>query len=44
MFEGDDRQALQTLIDNGTVMEENMKTPHATLDAIGMTIKSREHF
>ena len=34
MFEGDDRQDLQTLIDNGTIMEEKMKTPCAAQDAI----------
>ena len=44
MFEGEDRQALQTLIDNGTVMPEDMKKPRTTLDAIMTTIKSKEHF
>ena len=44
MFEGKDRKAVQTIIDNGTITEENMKTFHATLDAISMTIKSKEHF
>ena len=44
MFEGDDRQDLQTLMDNGTIMEEIMKTPQATLDAICTTIKYMEHF
>ena len=44
MFKGDDRQAPQTLIDNSTILEDNMKTPHTTLDAIGTTIKSEEHF
>ena len=44
MFKGDDRQALQILIDNGTTIEESMKTPCAALDAIGTTIKSDEHF
>ena len=32
------------LIDNGTIMEESMKMPCATLDVIGTTIKSKEHF
>ena len=27
LFEGDDRQAFQSLIDNSTVMEESIKTP-----------------
>ena len=44
MFGGDDRQVLQTLIDNGTIIGENMKTPQATLDAISTSIKSEEHF
>ena len=43
MLKGDDREALQTLIDNGTIMEESMKTPHATLDVIRTTIKSDEY-
>ena len=42
--EGKDRKAVQTLIDNGTITQENMKTPHTALDAISMTIKSEEHF
>ena len=44
MFGGKDREALQTFKDNGTITEENMKSPHATLDAIGMIIKAEEHF
>ena len=44
MFTGEDRQALQTLIDNQTIMPEDMKKPRATLDATGTTIKSEEHF
>ena len=32
------------LIDNGTIMEENIKTPHDALDAISTTIKAKEHF
>ena len=44
MFEGEDRQALQTLIDNGTMTPEHMNTPKATLDAIVTAIKSEEHF
>ena len=44
MFEGENRQALQTLIDNETIMPEDMKKPRATLDAIGTMIKSEEHF
>ena len=44
MFEGEDRWALQTLIENGTMSLEHMKTPKATLDVIATTIKSEEHF
>ena len=43
MFEVEDRQALQTLIDNSTITSEDMKTPRAALDAIATTIKSEEH-
>ena len=43
MFEGKDREVLQTLTDNGTITE-NMKTPCAALNAISMTIKAEEHF
>ena len=44
MFEGDDRKALQSLIDSGVVTPEHMLTPKAALDAIRTTIKSEEHF
>ena len=44
MFEGEDRKALQSLIDSGVVTPEHMLTPKAALDAIGTTIKSEEHF
>ena len=44
MFEGEDRKALQTLIENGVVTTERMKTPKATLDTISTTIKLEEHF
>ena len=44
MFEGDDRQALQSLIDSGTITEESMKTPQHAIDAVWTTIKSEEHF
>ena len=44
MFEVDDRQALQSLIDNGTIMGESMKMPQHMLDATGTTVKSEEHF
>ena len=44
MFEGEDRQALQTLIDKNTIMLEDMKKPRAALDAISTMIKSEEYF
>ena len=44
MLEGDGRQALQALMDNGAMTEKSMKTLHAALDATGTTIKSEEHF
>ena len=44
MFEGEDRKALQSLIDSGVVTPEHMLNPKAALDAIGTTIKSEEHF
>ena len=44
MFEGEDRKALQTLIHNGVVTPEHMKTPRAALDATATTIKSEDHF
>ena len=44
MFEGEDRQALQTLIDNDTMTPEHMKTPKAAPDVIVTTIKSEEYF
>ena len=44
MFEGEDRKALQSLIDSGVVTPEHMLKPKAALDAIRTTIKSEEHF
>ena len=44
MFEGEDRKALQSLIESSVMTAEHMFTPKATLDAIGTTIKSEEHF
>ena len=44
MFEGEDRKALQSLIDSDVVTPEHMLKPKAALDAIGTTIKSEEHF
>ena len=44
MFEGEDRKALQSLVDSGVMTAEPMLTPKAALDAIGTTVKSEEHF
>ena len=44
MFEGEDRKALQNLIDSSVVTAEHMLKPKATLDAIVTTINSEEHF
>ena len=44
MFDGDDRQALQSLMDSSTITEESMETPWHALVAIGITIKPKEHF
>ena len=44
MYEGEDRKALQSLIDSSVMTAEHMLKPKATLDAIGTTIKSEEHF
>ena len=43
-FKGEDRQALQTLTDNGTVTLKHMKMPKAALQAIATPIKLEEHF
>ena len=44
MFTGEDRQALQTLIDNNTITPEDQLTPSCTLKAIQTTIKEEEHY
>ena len=43
MFKGEDRKALQSLIDRGVMTAEHMIKHKAALDAIGTTIKSEEH-
>ena len=37
MFQGEDRQALQSLIDNNTITPEDQKTPKHALKAIPVT-------
>ena len=44
MFQGEDRQALQSLIDNNTITPEDQKTPKHALKAIQSCIKEEEHF
>ena len=44
MFTGEDRQALQTLIDSNTITPEDQLTPICTLKAIQTTIKEKEHY
>ena len=44
MFTGEDRQALQTLIDNNTVTPADQCTPIQALKAIQTTIKDEEHY
>ena len=41
MFKGEDWKALQTLIDNGVITQEDQKMPIWVLDAIQTTIKIR---
>ena len=40
----EDRQALQTLIDNNTITPEDQCTPMWALKAIQTTIKEEEHY
>ena len=44
MFTGEDRQALQTLIDNNAITLEDQLTPSHALKAIQTTIKEEEHY
>ena len=44
MFQGEDRQALQSLIDNNTITPEDQKTPLCALKAVQSCIKEEEHF
>ena len=44
MFKSEDRETLQSLINNGTITPENQKMPQEALDAISTTIKANEHF
>ena len=44
MFQGEDRQTLQTLIDNNTITAADQQTPTKALKAIQSSIKDEEHF
>ena len=44
MFHGEDRQTLQTMIDNNTITAEDQQTPTKALKAIQPCIKDEEHF
>ena len=44
MFKGEDRQALQTPINNNTISPEDQLTPVSALKAIQSCIKYEEHF
>ena len=43
MFQGENRQALQTLLDNNTITTEDQLTPTHALSAIQTTIEEDEH-
>ena len=44
MFKGEDRHALQTLIDNNTITEADQCTPTCALKAIQTALKEGEHY
>ena len=44
MFEDDDWQNLQTLINNGTITPASQKMPQQVLDTTGTTMKSDDYF
>ena len=44
MFTGEDRHALQTMIDNNTITPEDQLTPIHVLEAIQTMIKEEEHY
>ena len=44
MSKGEERQTLQSLINNGTITQEYQKMPQDTLDVIGTAIKAEDHF
>ena len=44
MFEGEDRQALQTLLENKTITSEDQLIASHTLNVMHTSIKEEEHF
>ena len=44
MFQDEDREALQALLDNNTITPEDQLTPTHVLNAIQTTVKEDEHF
>ena len=44
MFQGEDRQTLQSLLDNNTITKEDQLTPTQALKAIQTSVKEDEHF
>ena len=44
LFKGEDRQSLQTLINNNSISPEDQLTPVSALKAIQSCIKDEEHF
>ena len=44
MFQDDDRQTLQDLIDNNAITAEDQLTPTSAFQAIQRTLKEDEHF
>ena len=44
MFTGQDRQALQTLVENDTITEADQRTPRLALKAIQTALKDGEHY
>ena len=44
MFQGDDRETLQNMIDNNTISQEDQQTPTRALKTIQSCIKDEEHF
>ena len=44
MFQGEDRQTLQTMINNNTITAEDQQTPTKAVKAIQLCIKDEEHF